>query len=78
MNKTPTRHDGSCSECCGRLCKFHQEQGLKNDQRRADAIKRASKHHRELDIARTCSRYELESDELFTARQKALMILRNQ
>ena len=45
-------------------------------QRRAQAIRSASISLMEAEIARTIARHELESDEFFTAREKAILLLR--
>ena len=63
----PKRADGSCSACAGGWnCVFHQVEGLLADDRRAEAIAGASRALHEMEIARTCARYELERDEFQT------------
>lgn len=68
--------DGTCPACIGGwLCKFHQQEGLRIDAQRSQVIKQAVAGIRRAEIARTCARYELESDEMLTAEQKAVAIL---
>ena len=72
---TRFRPDGSCSLCIGgNNCEPCQQDGLAADRRQSAAIAAAVRSLREFEIARTCSRFELESDEFSTARQKAIRI----
>lgn len=43
---------------------------------RSQQIRLAGEYHKRAEIARVCAQYELESDEFYTAEQKALRILR--
>jgi hypothetical protein len=58
---------------CGILRDIEQEEQAY--QRRCHEVGKAANGLREHAIARVMARYELESDEFFTAREKALLLL---
>ena len=67
---------GGCTEC-GRpgVCEYHAAQNLIRDAQRSAMLKEVCAGIRENEIARTMARYEIESDEAGTAREKAQRII---
>jgi len=68
------RADGSCPGCCngsGGKCEYHQAAGLVKDAEAGVMLREVVASIRESDLARIMARFELESDEFYTARQKA-------
>ncbi len=76
MKSPILRPDGSCPDCLGGwLCKYHQQEGLRRDARKSQTIREAARALRAHNIARIMAQYELESDEFYTAEQKAIALL---
>lgn len=72
MNAPELRVDGSCPDCQGGwLCLFHQAGTQRRFVARETALKLAAIGARQARIARICAQHELESDEFYTAEQKA-------
>ena len=72
MNKPTLRKDGSCSACCGGWqCAWHQAEGVRRDRERGAMLRRISAVSWQYEIARVCSRFELESNEGGTREEKA-------
>lgn len=77
MKKEPLkRSDGTCSACIGGLCKYHQEQGIINDERKSQMLAEVAKNIRNYNIERLISELKLESDEGGTAWEKAERMLK--
>jgi len=77
MKEPPKRSDGTCSACHGRLCAFHQKKTAEDWDKKQELIRSVAKQTREAKLDRIMARFELESDEFLTARQKAECILMN-
>jgi hypothetical protein len=73
MTTEPTkRADGTCSACIGGWqCKYHQEQGVQADNRKAKILAEVCQNAKEIRIARYAAEMQLESDESGTAHEKA-------
>jgi hypothetical protein len=72
MKKPLILSDGSCSACVGGWqCAWHQNEGVRLDRERGAMLRRVSANSRQYEIARVCSRFELESDEGGTREEKA-------
>lgn len=70
------RPDGSCPACSGGWsCPYHIAEGLRRDAEQSALLRRVAAAQRENEIARVCSRFELESDERGTREEKAAEIL---
>ncbi len=75
--ETPTYYDdGACKLCLGKgLCDYHKIEGVKRDKIKSSILRSSAVAARIANIDYICARYELESDELFTADEKAISIL---
>ena len=66
------RPDGACPECLGRgLCDYHKQTTQAAWIKRERALQSAGRATIAGRIARICASFELESDEFYTAEQKA-------
>jgi len=73
QTKEPPKDErGACTACRGGwLCQWHKDEGLRKDAERSAVLRRVCQSIREAEIARVCSRFELESDEGGTREEKA-------
>jgi len=80
MNAPTMNADGSCPACLRswRQCDWHIAEGLRRDRERSAMFARVCRRASAEEIARTCARYELESDEFQTREEKAERILRSE
>lgn len=79
MKAPAIRPDGSCSACTGGwMCQYHQQQTAREWNAKQSMLAEAAAGQRESELQRIQARYELESDEGGTAREKAERIIRRQ
>jgi len=81
MNAPTMNPDGSCPKCLfagGWHCEWHQAEAVRRCRERSAMAARVCRRATDEDIARTCARYELESDEFQTREEKAERILRSE
>lgn len=72
----PRRVDGTCAACVGGwLCKYHQQTTALHWNREQNRNAAMMIRVRRDELHRIAARYELESDEFYTAEQKAEAIL---
>ena len=67
---------GRCTLCSGGwLCDPCKADNRERERKRSEAISRGARAHRGWDVARTCSRYQITSDEFFSRERKAVAIM---